>query len=84
MKKGHKFHNYAASNRKADKEDKNRVDGGMNLFKNVKNNDYIKYKTTHRTKGRNTEMVAAACLYMACRIEKYPLLLIDFLSATET
>jgi transcription factor IIIB 90 kDa subunit len=56
----------------------------MNLFKNVKNNDYIKYKTTHRTKGRNTEMVAAACLYMACRIEKYPLLLIDFLSATET
>ena len=30
------------------------------------------------TQGRNTEVVAAACLYMACRIKKTPYLLIDF------
>ena len=30
------------------------------------------------TQGRDTKIVAAACLYMACRIEQSPHLLIDF------
>ena len=29
-------------------------------------------------RGRETKLVAAACLYMACRMKKSPLLLIDF------
>lgn len=33
------------------------------------------------TQGRNTYVVAAACLYMACRIKKSPYLLIDFQDA---
>jgi len=36
---------------------------------------------THRTMGRDTRVVAAACLYMACRINQVPLLLIDFSDA---
>ena len=31
--------------------------------------------------GRDTNVVAAACLYMACRINQEPLLLIDFSDA---
>ena len=37
-----------------------------------------KSETMSITQGRNTEVVAAACLYMACRIKKSPYLLIDF------
>ena len=33
------------------------------------------------TQGRETKIVAAACLYMACRIERSPHLLIDFADA---
>lgn len=33
--------------------------------------------------GRDTKIVAAACLYMACRIHQYPLLLIDFSDAIQ-
>lgn len=44
--------------------------------KNLKDN---KFKSL--TQGRNTKVVAAACLYMACRIQKSPHLLIDFSDA---
>lgn len=33
------------------------------------------------TQGRDTKVVAAACLYMACRIQNSPHLLIDFSDA---
>jgi len=36
---------------------------------------------TSLTQGRDTDIVASACLYMACRIEKKPHLLIDFADA---
>ena len=35
------------------------------------------------TQGRETKIVAAACLYMACRIQKSPHLLIDFSDAIQ-
>jgi transcription factor IIIB subunit 2 len=35
------------------------------------------------TTGRATKIVAAACLYMACRIKKSPHLLIDFADAIQ-
>ncbi|XP_065225815.1 transcription factor IIIB 90 kDa subunit [Planococcus citri] len=34
--------------------------------------------TRHLTKGRRSSLVCAACLYIACRLEKTPHLLIDF------
>lgn len=36
---------------------------------------------TSLTQGRETEIVAAACLYIVCRMEKRPHLLIDFADA---
>ena len=39
------------------------------------------YEKKSLTQGRETRIVVAACLYMACRIERSPHLLIDFADA---
>ena len=36
------------------------------------------------TQGRSLQVVAAVCLYIACRVEKKPYLLIDFSDAIQT
>ena len=38
---------------------------------------------TSLTQGRQTKIVAAACLYIVCRMERKPHLLIDFSDAIQ-
>ena len=38
---------------------------------------------TSLTQGRETDIVAAACLYIVCRMEREPHLLIDFADAIQ-
>lgn len=53
------------------------IDAGQNFYKLAFNKEFIQ--------GRSVTVVAAVCLYTACRVEKNaPYLLIDFADAIQT
>lgn len=54
-------------------------DLGVRYYKIARNSTSNEKKSL--VQGRDTQIVAAACLYMACRIEKSPHMLIDFADA---